>query len=162
MWLSGVFDRYPKLKLLIAHSGGTIPFLAGRIDSCVQHERHFSERVDSQGEKRRGPERSLDHVLRENIYLDAVVYSETSVRTAVEKVGGGKVLFGTDHPFFPPLEEGERMWKSVGTNFEAVRGGRDGAGTEGILGRNAVELLGLEEEVLGGRDGREGSLTTGM
>lgn len=148
MWLSGVFDRYPKLKLLIAHSGGTIPFLAGRIDSCVQHERHFPEYTDGQGQKTRGPERLLDTVLRENIYLDAVVYSETSVRAAVEKVGVKKVLFGTDHPFFPPLEEGEEKWKSVQTNFEAVRGWKegDGAGVEGILGENAVELLGLEVE----------------
>ena len=140
MWLSGVFDRYPKLKLLIAHSGGTIPFLAGRIESCVQHERHFPDHTNAQGTRTRGPERSLDTVLRENIYLDAVVYSETSVRAAVEKVGGKKVLFGTDHPFFPPLEEGEREWMSVKTNLDAV------AGNEGILGENAVELLGLEVE----------------
>ena len=143
MWLSGVFDRYPKLKLLIAHSGGTIPFLAGRIDSCVQHERHFPEHS---GSKTRGPERSLDTVLKENVYLDAVVYSETSIRTAVEKVGVKKVLFGTDHPFFPPLEEGEEKWKSVFTNFDAVAGGRDKAGVEGILGENAIELLALEVE----------------
>ena len=146
MWLSGVFDRYPKLKLLIAHSGGTIPFLAGRIDSCVQHERHFSEHVDNQGMKTRGPERSLDQVLRDNIYLDAVVYSETSVRAAIEKVGVEKVLFGTDHPFFPPLEEGEQKWKSVFTNLDAVKGAKDGAGAGAILGKNAVELLGLEDE----------------
>ena len=141
MWLSGVFDRYPDLKLLIAHSGGTIPFLAGRIDSCVQHERHFPKH---QGTKTRGPQRSLDTVLRENIYLDAVVYSETSVRAAVEKVGVKKVLFGTDHPFFPPLDEGEEKWKSVLSNFDAVSGGGNKAGVDGILGENAVELLGLE------------------
>lgn len=145
MWLSGVFDRYPKLKLLIAHSGGTIPFLAGRIDSCVQHERHFAEHVDSQGVKTRGPERSLDEVLRDNIYLDAVIYSGTGIRAAVEKVGVEKVLFGTDHPFFPPLEEGEQKWMSVETNLDAVVEGWDGAGTGRILGKNAIELLGLEE-----------------
>ena len=33
--LSGAFDRHPKLRLLLAHSGGTLPFLAGRLDSCV-------------------------------------------------------------------------------------------------------------------------------
>ena len=95
--------------------------------------------------KTRGPKRSLDKVLRDNIYLDAVVYSETSVRTAVEKVGVKKVLFGTDHPFFPPLEEGEQKWKSVFTNFDAVTRGQDDAGTSEILGKNAIELLGLEE-----------------
>lgn len=33
--LAGVLDRYPGLKLLLAHAGGTLPFLAGRLDSCV-------------------------------------------------------------------------------------------------------------------------------
>ena len=95
--------------------------------------------------KTRGPQRSLDQVLQENIYLDAVVYSGTGIRAAIEKVGVTKILFGTDHPFFPPLEEGEQKWKSVETNFDAVTKGQDGAGTEGILGKNAIELLGLEE-----------------
>ena len=151
MWLSGVFDRYPKLKLLIAHSGGTIPFLAGRIESCVQHERHFPEHVDASGKRARGPKRSLHDVLKDNIYLDAVVYSEASVKTAVEKVGYKKVLFGTDHPFFPPLEEGDQKWKSVLTNLDAVTGGQDDAGTRAILGGNAIELLGLEGEMSGSR-----------
>lgn len=139
MWLSGVFDRFPKLKILIAHAGGTIPFLAGRINSCVQHERHFP----AQGNGNRGPKRMLEEVLRDNIWLDAVVYSETSVKAAVELVGEDKVLFGTDHPFFPPLEEDVDVWASVSTNIHAVAAGMDGSGRRKILGGNAVEVLGL-------------------
>ena len=139
MFLSGVFDRYPRLKVLIAHAGGTIPFLAGRVESCVQHERAFPPFTTNDVKERRGPKRSLEEVLRENVWLDAVVYGETGVRAAEEVVGKGRVLFGTDHPFFPPLEEGgERRWKSVDTNVTAV------GGDEGVMGRNAVKLLGLE------------------
>ncbi|MCJ1275019.1 hypothetical protein MMC21_002819 [Puttea exsequens] len=138
MWLSGVFDRFPKLKLLIAHAGGTLPFLAGRIDSCAQHERHFPAHDDG----KRGPKRGLDSVLRENIWLDAVVYSETSIKAAIERVGQEKVLFGTDHPFFPPLEEGKEMWDSVKTNFDAVSEGNSTVSTL-ILGENAIRLLDL-------------------
>ena len=145
MWLSGVFDRYPRLKILIAHAGGTIPFLAGRIDSCVQHERHFTPQANGN----RGPKRTLNDVLKENVWLDAVVYSETSVKAAVERVGKERVLFGTDHPFFPPLGEGEEEWASVRTNMDAVTGGEGGRGDESgsklILGGNAVRLLGLDE-----------------
>ncbi|KAL8670650.1 MAG: hypothetical protein Q9168_004829, partial [Polycauliona sp. 1 TL-2023] len=137
MWLSGVFDRFPKLKILIAHAGGTIPYLAGRIESCVQHERHFAL-DESSG--RRGPKRGLKTVLRENVWLDAVVYEEVSVKAAVELVGRERVMFGTDHPFFPPLDKGAEKWESVMTNMEAV------AGTDAremIVGGNAIELLGL-------------------
>ncbi|KAL9033552.1 MAG: hypothetical protein Q9180_005886 [Flavoplaca navasiana] len=138
MWLSGVFDRFPTLRILIAHAGGTLPFLAGRIESCVQHERSFEPDGDG---GRRGPKRDLRTVLRENVWLDAVVYSETSLKAAIELVGKEKVMFGTDHPFFPPLEESAEKWASVETNLTAV------AGTEVrdmIMGENAFKLLGLE------------------
>ncbi|CAF9908248.1 hypothetical protein IMSHALPRED_006621 [Imshaugia aleurites] len=141
MWLSGVFDRHPKLKVLIAHAGGTIPFLSGRVNSCVQHERHFPEHEYGG----RGPKRDLKEVLRENVWLDAVVYSPTSVKAAVEIVGKDRVLFGTDHPFFPPLEEGREEWMSVETNVQAVTEafGDDKQGVTKVLGGNAIELLEL-------------------
>ncbi|KAF6231497.1 hypothetical protein HO173_010249 [Letharia columbiana] len=142
MWLSGVFDRHPKLKVLIAHAGGTVPFLSGRINSCVQHERHFPENEGGG----RGPKRGLKEVLRENVWLDAVVYSPTGVRAAVEVVGKDRVLFGTDHPFFPPLDEGKEEWMSVETNIQAVKDafGEDKQGATKVLGGNAIELLGLD------------------
>ena len=140
MFLCGVFDRFPKLKILIAHAGGTVPFLAGRIDSCVQHERHFPENDSG----KRGPKRSLSEVLRDNVWLDAVVYSDSSVEAAVKLVGREKVMFGTDHPFFPPLEKEKKQWDSWRTNVDAVMNGQDENGQAMIMGGNAVELLGLE------------------
>jgi aminocarboxymuconate-semialdehyde decarboxylase len=41
MLLSGVWDRFKKLNVLLAHSGGTLPFLAGRIESCIKHDGHL-------------------------------------------------------------------------------------------------------------------------
>lgn len=43
MLLSGVWDRFPKLNVLIAHSGGTLPFLAGRIESCIANDAHLKK-----------------------------------------------------------------------------------------------------------------------
>jgi len=54
---------------------------------------------------------------------------------------------GTDHPFFPPLEEGEKEWLSVTTNYEAIKrafAGDDKA-VNGILGENAIRVLNLED-----------------
>ena len=141
MWLSGVFDRYLHLRVLIAHAGGTIPFLAGRVESCVTHERRFR---DEQGKQQ--ARRSIWDVLTGNVWLDAVTYSEVGLKSAVEAVGTGRVLFGTDHPFFPPMDDGYEEWLSVRTNVEAITlglAGTDGA-TEKVLGSNAVRLLGLE------------------
>ena len=177
MWLSGVFDRFPDLKVLLAHAGGAVPALAGRVGSCVEHERGFysadekreggeeeerGERVEGgrRGASRvRGPKRGLETVLRENVYLDAVSYSATGVRAAVEVVGPERVLFGTDHPFFPPVggggveKEGKEEWTSVTTNVEAVKkafGPEDVDGIRGVLGGNAIRLFGLDVEPAGG------------
>jgi len=86
-------------------------------------------------------------VLREQVYLDAVIYSEVGLKAAIEASGADRLMFGTDHPFFTPLtsdEDGE--WESVGLNSEAVRRalGDDSQGAVGIMGENAIKVLGLQ------------------
>ncbi|RPA71481.1 amidohydrolase 2 [Ascobolus immersus RN42] len=142
MYLAGVFDRYPRLQVLLAHSGGTIPFLAGRLESCIEHDAHLQKEGAA-------PRKSIWDVLKRNILLDAVVYSEFGVKTAVQVSGGDRVLFGTDNPFFPPLAGDDGAvpdeWKSVTTNVAALQnafGTLDGL-TEKILGGNAVRIFNL-------------------
>ncbi|OJD17886.1 hypothetical protein AJ78_02058 [Emergomyces pasteurianus Ep9510] len=143
MYLAGVFDRFPKLNILLAHSGGTLPFLAGRIESCVAHERQFIEN----GGTVLGPKKSVWDVLKLNIYLDAVIYGEVGLTAAVNGVGSvDRVLFGTDHPFFPPLDGMDGPWLSVMTNRSAIDGafGNEPDAVRAILGENAVKILKLE------------------
>ena len=140
LWLSGVFDRYRRLRVLVAHAGGTVPFLAGRVESCVEHERHFRDDNGRQQERK-----GIRDVLKHNVWLDAVTYSELGVRAAVEAVGTERVLFGTDHPFFPPLDEGAKEWVSVKTNVNAIEKALEGnsKAIRAVLGTNSIELLGL-------------------
>ena len=90
MLLSRVFDRFPRLRILLAHSGGTIPFLAGRIESCIAHERKFKEN----GGDVPGPQRSIWEVLKTNIYLDAVVYGKAGLQAAISAGSTDRLLFG--------------------------------------------------------------------
>ncbi|KAI1781407.1 hypothetical protein F4818DRAFT_36736 [Hypoxylon cercidicola] len=144
MYLAGVFDQVPDLRMLLAHSGGTLPFLAGRIESCVVHDGHLVK------EGKVGPgRRTVWQVLREQVYLDAVVYSEVGLKAAVDASGADRLMFGTDHPFFPPLgsdEQGE--WESVTWNAEAVRKALGDGSDEAraVMGGNAVEILRLRED----------------
>jgi predicted TIM-barrel fold metal-dependent hydrolase len=140
-FLAGVFDRYPSLQILLAHSGGTLPFLAGRIQSCVAHEREFT----ANGGEKPGPVRDIWDVLKKNIYLDAVIYGEPGLKAAVDVSSHDRVMFGTDHPFFPPLKDPAGRWESVDTNLKAIEGAIwSERVTRGILGGNAVRVLGLE------------------
>ncbi|KAK4106693.1 uracil-5-carboxylate decarboxylase [Parathielavia hyrcaniae] len=143
MYLVGVFDAVPGLRLIIAHAGGTLPFLAGRIESCVVHDLKLG---GGAGKERR----TVWEVLREQVYLDAVVYSEVGVRAAVEAAGGAdRLMFGTDHPFFPPVDgDAEGEWESVRWNVTAVEKalGKGSREAEMVLGGNAVRVLRLVEE----------------
>lgn len=140
MILAGVFEKVPELQMILAHSGGTLPFLAGRIESCIEHDGHLK----AEGKLGKG-RKTVWEVLKQNIYLDAVVYSEVGLKAAIQASGEDRVMFGTDHPFFPPLEgEGEK-WASVETNYVAIKGAL-GSGTEeakGALGGNAIRVLNL-------------------
>ncbi|PGH19412.1 hypothetical protein AJ80_03912 [Polytolypa hystricis UAMH7299] len=143
MYLSRVFDRFPRLQILLAHSGGTLPFLAGRIESCIAHERKF---VVNGGDVE-GPGKSIWDVLKQNILLDAVVYSEVGLKAAVHGAGSvDRVLFGTDHPFFPPLNSKEETWLSVTMNQNAINSafGEDSESAKAILGGNAARILKLD------------------
>jgi aminocarboxymuconate-semialdehyde decarboxylase len=88
MLLSGVWDRFTKLNVLLAHSGGTLPFLAGRIESCILHDGHLKKHGKT--EKRR----DVWDILKTNIYLDAVIYSEVGLGAALDASGSDRLLFG--------------------------------------------------------------------
>ncbi|KAL9618048.1 MAG: hypothetical protein Q9160_007177 [Pyrenula sp. 1 TL-2023] len=143
MFLAGVFDKFPRLRMLLAHSGGTLPFLAGRIQSCVEHEREFV----ANGGHKQGPKRDIWEVLSSNVYLDAVIYNEVGLKAAVDaSKSSERVLFGTDHPFFPPLDSKAEAWPSVTSNYSGIEKGfgQDSEAAKSILGGNAVRILGLD------------------
>lgn len=144
MYMAGVFDEVRNLQMLLAHSGGTLPFLAGRIESCIEHDGHLVK-----SGKVRKERRTIWTVLKEQIYLDAVIYSEVGLQAAIASSGADRLMFGTDHPFFPPIEEDDDgPWDSSRLNAQAVskavgEGSNDAAA---IMGLNAVRVLNLKPE----------------
>lgn len=116
-----VFERHP-LALCLAHGGGCLPALRGRLDMGW-------DRKDVAHTTTVRPSEFTDR-----LYYDTAVFSTTLLRRLVEDVGVGHVLLGTDHPF----ELGDR------TPLETVRAlGLDADATRAILGGNAAGLLGL-------------------
>jgi aminocarboxymuconate-semialdehyde decarboxylase len=107
MYLSGVFDKFPKLQVLLAHSGGTLPFLAGRVESCIAHDAHYLKTAKE--EKRRG----IWDVMKTNIYLDAVIYSDVGLKGAIDASGADRVLFGKR--FVPPFNVFPFLFRTTNT-----------------------------------------------
>jgi aminocarboxymuconate-semialdehyde decarboxylase len=145
--LAATFDKFPNLKILLAHSGGAIPFLAGRLDSCVAHDRTVQTRLKHE------PTWYL-----KKLYYDGVGYHSPALKLARELVGAGRIMFGyihqswnvrnnrTDNPFFPPLtgDPNEMEWDSVRTNVEAAKATFTENELVGVMGRNAIEILALD------------------
>ena len=84
----GVLRRHPGLRLIASHGGGTIPYLAGRLDAAWASDPSLKDRLPDPP--------SLDLA---RLYLDCVLYHPRSMRAAADMVGSEKMAFGTDHPF---------------------------------------------------------------
>ncbi len=83
--MSGVLERHPGLKLLLAHGGGALPWLRGRL-------RHASEHIAAAGQ--------VDvYASLRRLYYDSVVFDPAVLRALVEFAGADHVLAGSDHPF---------------------------------------------------------------
>jgi len=116
-----VLERFP-LNLCLAHGGGCLPSLRGRLDMGW-------ERKDVARTTAVKPSEFTDE-----LYYDTAVFSPTLLRRLVEDVGAEHVLLGTDHPF----ELGDR------TPLDTVRAlGLDRGAERAVLWDNAAALLGL-------------------
>ena len=151
-----MLDRFPNLKLLLAHSGGALPILSSRLSSCIVHDPVVASRLKHDARYYIG-----------KLYLDAVSYgpeemgyaSEALARAsryqtgsqetashaslaAKRSLGSKRMMFGTDHPFFPPLSSTEK-WKSVVENLQAIEDvqGWSEEDEDGVRGGNAVDLF---------------------
>jgi aminocarboxymuconate-semialdehyde decarboxylase len=87
MIFDGFFDRYPSLKLIAAHGGGALPYIAGRLDICFDRMPACRERIS----------RNPSSYLRE-IYYDSVVFQQASLELAISVGGADRGLYGSDYP----------------------------------------------------------------
>jgi aminocarboxymuconate-semialdehyde decarboxylase len=88
MVMAGVMERHPGLKVVLAHGGGALLALRGRL-------RHAHEAIAAAGERlRESPEASI-----RRFYFDTVTHDPQVLRELADYVGADHVLLGTDHPF---------------------------------------------------------------
>jgi aminocarboxymuconate-semialdehyde decarboxylase len=131
--LGGAFDRFPGLRLMLAHAGGVLPYLAARLDACVAGDAHSPVRLRHQ------PSSYL-----RRLYFDAIGYQVPTLKLLISLVGMDKIMFGTDHPFFPPhvanAELDSTEWHSPATHRTVLRELGPEAETA-ILSGNAKAIL---------------------
>jgi 6-methylsalicylate decarboxylase len=90
--LSGTFARLRDIKWLFSHAGGTIPFLAGRIEAFYD-------------QKARGPSGfapdGIEAELRRLFYDTANATHPAAMAALTSLVPFSQITYGTDYPYFP-------------------------------------------------------------
>jgi aminocarboxymuconate-semialdehyde decarboxylase len=84
---SGVLERFPSLRIILSHGGGSLPHISGRL-------RHgFAVRPEAR-ERARDPLAQLGR-----LFYDTIVFDPLILRHLVAVVGASQVVLGTDYPF---------------------------------------------------------------
>jgi 2,3-dihydroxybenzoate decarboxylase len=83
----GIFNRYPKAKLLLGHLGETLPFLLWRFDSRSKPYGWNLPKPPSQ-------------YIRENVWVTTSgMYDGPPLHCSLDALGGDRVMFSADYPF---------------------------------------------------------------
>lgn len=94
---AGIFDRFPKAKLILGHMGETLPYQLWRFDSRFEISNRGSMTL----------EKKPSEYLRRNIWCTtAGVCSDEPLRCAIDAMGVDRVMFSVDYPFERPSEAG--------------------------------------------------------
>ena len=99
MIYTGAMDRYKKIKFILSHAGGALPFLAWRIALLEYQQTNKSLKFQAIYDflmTKRGPSAGLKALSR--LYYDTAVAANPMVlRSVQELVDTSHILFGTDY-----------------------------------------------------------------
>jgi aminocarboxymuconate-semialdehyde decarboxylase len=120
--VSGVLERHPGLRVLLAHGGGALPAVRGRL------RRAFAVRGEARARSQAGPDESL-----RRFYYDTVTHDRYLLADLIRYAGAERVLLGSDRPFDMGTDDpvGEVRALGLGTKEDLVVSG------------NATRLLGV-------------------
>lgn len=93
---SGVFDRFPKLKLCTCHGGGFFPYHVSRFDREFLTGKQATRRADRPNTPRC---KSMPSAYLKNLYFDTLVYDVETLEFLRRRVGAEHLMLGTDFPY---------------------------------------------------------------
>ena len=122
---SGVVKRYPRIRWVLGHLGGTIPYLAERLDRGYRAFRECRTHIDE-------PPTAY---LKRHFWYDTVNFAAGPLGLAIEFAGADHVLAGSDYP---------HMIGSIPLMLDAIRSlPIPESDRAAIFGGNAARLLRL-------------------
>jgi aminocarboxymuconate-semialdehyde decarboxylase len=81
--VTGTLDRFPKLEVVLPHSGGVFPYLAGRVEHGLKRKKFAL------------PRPFAEYIRR--FHYDTLAYYPETLRFLIKTVGSDRVVIGTDN-----------------------------------------------------------------
>jgi predicted TIM-barrel fold metal-dependent hydrolase len=118
---AGVFDRFPRLKIIIGHMGENLPYALGRVDSILSRTTpHVTFTRTLNGGSRDASanlERTATQCFHENFYVTTSgFFTLPPLQLALQVVGSDRLLFSVDYPFSSNAR-GREYLKAVSENL---------------------------------------------
>lgn len=93
---SGVFDKYPDLKIILGHLGEALPFWLWRLDSRLQEEKGDPASASFYEYLKKNP----SQYFKENFYVTTSgMFWEPVLKFVCSVLGADRVLFAVDYPY---------------------------------------------------------------
>ncbi len=118
--ITGTLDKYPKLEIVLPHSGGAFPYIAGRMEHGLARKNFKLQRPFKEYIRR--------------FHYDTLTYYPETLRFLISLVGSDRVVIGTDNFAFMDVDQPNGLVEEL--NLLA-------ADRERILRGNAARLLHL-------------------
>jgi aminocarboxymuconate-semialdehyde decarboxylase len=123
--LGGIFDRFPRLRVLLVHGGGCVPYQFGRIDRGRVAAPPLA----------RGPVKQALAKYAANLYYDTILHDDAALQYLIQRVGAKQVALGSDYPFPlrdpDPLQAVKTIWALSAEERSAIAW-ETGAGLLGL------------------------------
>lgn len=100
--LGGILQRFPRLKVLLAHGGGFLPYQIGRLDHGFKNRSEPSEVI-----------RKLPVKFMQNLFFDTITHNQEALLFLIRQVGSGHVLLGSDYPADMGYEQPVRVVEKI-------------------------------------------------
>src|SRR5579864_3294744 len=89
--LNGTFSRFPNIRFIFCHAGGTMPMVAARTAAFVQRHKEIADRVPN----------GVSYELKKLYYDVANSTNPSSMAALSNLVPTSQILFGSDFPYVP-------------------------------------------------------------
>ena len=101
MIVTGVFDRFPKLTVVVGHLGEALPFWMYRLDYM-----HRAGVVANRYERMKPLQGKVSDYLRRNVYITTSGFAwEPAIKFCQSVLGADRVLYAMDYPYQHDLAE---------------------------------------------------------